>query len=119
MLKQVVTATAVALTIGLAQASTSPVEAWALDDTQLVAQAEGAKTEAGAVAPDAGAEAGKGTAQAEAADGGSVTSILEDQQVAHDKYVVDRFLLAISVVFAVISAFLLFSLPPKRREQKE
>jgi len=44
---------------------------------------------------------------------------IEDQQNAHDKLIVDRFLLGVAVIFAVIAAALLFSLPPKPREQKE
>jgi hypothetical protein len=44
---------------------------------------------------------------------------LADQLNAHDKAIVDRFLLGVAMVFAVIAAALLFSLPPKPREQKE
>lgn len=44
---------------------------------------------------------------------------LEDQQNAHDKLIVDRFLLGVAVMFAVIAAALMFSLPPKQREPRE
>ncbi len=44
---------------------------------------------------------------------------LEDSQNAHDKMIVDRFLIGVAILFAVIAAALYFSLPPKRREQKE
>lgn len=40
----------------------------------------------------------------------------EAQQTAHDKLIIDRFLLGAAVIFAVIAAALLFSLPPKPRE---
>lgn len=49
----------------------------------------------------------------------AMREFLEDSQNAHDKMIVDRFLIGVAVLFAVIAAALLFSLPPKRREQKE
>ncbi len=132
MLNKVVTATAIALSIGVAGATVRPDMVLALDNAQLIAQTEGAPTPqaaqpahetaqpgvtgtAPAAEPQAGAEAAQGADTPDV----SVNEILEDQQVAHDKYVVDRFLLGVSVVFALIAAALLFSLPPKQREQKE
>jgi len=49
----------------------------------------------------------------------AMRAFLEESQNAHDKMIVDRFLTGVAVLFAVIAAALLFSLPPKRREQKE
>lgn len=49
----------------------------------------------------------------------ALRQFLEDSQNAHDKMIVDRFLIGVAILFAVIAAALLFSLPPKPREQKE
>ncbi len=49
----------------------------------------------------------------------ALREFLEDSQNAHDKLIVDRFLIGVAVLFAIIAAALLFSLPPKPREQKE
>jgi hypothetical protein len=49
----------------------------------------------------------------------ALREFLEDSQNAHDKLIVDRFLVGVAVLFAIIAAALLFSLPPKPREQKE
>lgn len=49
----------------------------------------------------------------------ALRQFLDDSQNAHDKMIVDRFLIGVAIIFAVIAAALYFSLPPKRREQKE
>lgn len=49
----------------------------------------------------------------------ALREFIEDSQNAHDKLIVDRFLIGVAVLFAIIAAALLFSLPPKPREQKE
>lgn len=49
----------------------------------------------------------------------ALRQFLEDSQTAHDKMIVDRFLIGVAILFSVIAAALLFSLPPKPREQKE
>lgn len=49
----------------------------------------------------------------------ALRQFLEDSQNAHDKMIVDRFLIGVAILFAVIAAALYFSLPPKPREQKE
>ncbi len=131
MLKEVVIATAITVSISVAGATMRADVALASDNALLVAQAEGApdqqqSQEANSETAPSTAPAGTSTsgeasagAAAEDAESASVTEILEDQQIAHDKYVVDRFLLGVAIVFALIAAALLFSLPPKRREQKE
>ncbi|MBX9669706.1 MAG: hypothetical protein K2X93_18935 [Candidatus Obscuribacterales bacterium] len=131
MLKEVVIATAITFSISVAGATMRADVALASDNALLIAQAESATDqqqaqEGTSEAAPATAPAGTSTsgevsagAAAEDAESASVTEILEDQQIAHDKYVVDRFLLGVAIVFALIAAALLFSLPPKRREQKE
>lgn len=103
-----------------------------LDSSILIAQAPVTETTASPEGGAAAAPAGTGEAstdaphvatpsvdQGEAEQYSGFRQFLEDQQNAHDKLIVDRFLLGIAVLFACIAAALLFSLPPKRREQKE
>lgn len=44
--------------------------------------------------------------------------VLEEQQHFHDKILMDRFLLGIAVMFAIIAFMLFISNPPRPREQK-
>ncbi|MBX3137216.1 hypothetical protein KF707_13320 [Candidatus Obscuribacterales bacterium] len=98
----------------------SDVDASDLCQSTLIAQA--ADTEAagtGEVSTDAPHLATPAASEGEGEKYSGFRQFLEDQQNAHDKLIVDRFLLGVAVIFACIAAALLFSLPPKPREQKE
>jgi hypothetical protein len=92
----------------------SDVDASDLCQSTLIAQA--ADTEAagtGEVSTDAPHLATPAASEGEGEKYSGFRQFLEDQQNAH------RFLLGVAVIFACIAAALLFSLPPKPREQKE
>jgi hypothetical protein len=96
------------------------VEASDFSGSTLVAQAEASKAAgAGEVSTEAPHLATPAPREEEGEKFSGFRQFLEDQQNAHDKLIVDRFLLGVAVIFACIAAALLFSLPPKPREQKE
>ncbi len=43
---------------------------------------------------------------------------LEEQQIAHDRVLIDRFLFGVAIMFLIISFLLMMSLPPRQREQE-
>lgn len=103
----------------IAQATAAPAEAKTVDTETATTAPEPAPVDTGEVSTEAPHLATPAVNQAEGEQYSGFRQFLEDQQNAHDKLIVDRFLLGVAVLFACIAAALLFSLPPKRREQKE